>query len=338
MFMNVGLLGGKIKAGPRDMLQPYTMGIQEIGGTYGISVAKRGIASTIAEGKNIHLWLKELQELGHLPINYLHDLTTLAADDAMTSKLSKAIHKYGDRYSQVMNSVRIAADVTNRKTTLEFAKIISKDFFSEGNNAKQALKYIETRLPDAYRTEFKRQMRANKLTEESLTKIIADPLINRTQFRYNKAVASQMARDLGPLLTQFSKYPSEVAGSYLTEWRQFGISSTTQRALYPFFTLMALDQARRLISDEEELSPREQVFLYRRGFTDATPMLSVPSIMPGAGPQAQIYKKVLDLLNSPEAYESKLKAVGKMFDPRMAPMNFYEDLERLITGENPENW
>ena len=395
MFSN--FLGGKVKAGVRDLLQPFTMGINEIGGSYGWAKITDGYARSVASPKRMAGWAEELRQRGLLPYDYQHQLTTLAADDTVASGVSKKIREFGDKYSKVMSAARTGADITNRKVMLEASKSVAADymrlktirakaeetarrtalstseeginklrpaeagvdpfddylqkefkvneagsfgdvelFAKEGEKAgRRAEDFINNRLGPAYRTQIRALERTNALSQEKLETILANHLINRTQFRYNKVVASEMSRELGPLLTQFSKYPSEVLGSYVTEHRRFGGAATVRKALYPLLSLVAMDQLRQGITGDSALSPREKVFNYARGMKDASPVTSILGLVPGGGPELTTYANVLRALSQPDKFKALLKSSAAAINPAGAAMNVVDDLHRIITGEDP---
>lgn len=335
LFSN--MMGGKIKAGVRDLLQPFTMGINEIGGVYGAQKITDGLVRTTSKPGRIFKWAEELQQLGFIPKDYMHSLTNMDAEAALSSSLMRQFKTVGDKYAKVFNSFRMAADITDRKIMLESARSIAKDYFGSVDKAKSlATSFVDKRVGPAFRTEIRRLERAGELTEDKLGVKLAEHLINRTQFRYNKAVAPQFARELGPLLTQFTKYPAEVMGSFATAYRRGGKGEMLQRAVYPLMAMAGMDQIRSAITDSSELSPREKVLLYRRGFTDASPIMSLPAMIPGAGPELTLYRNLATAMNNPDAVESRIKNAAKMLHPLGAASNLIEDIESMITGEEPE--
>ena len=345
------LVGGKLKVGIRVLLQPFTLGMQEIGGTLGVEAVAKGYARAISEHTGPIAWNKELKLRGMAPERNQHQFTGLGEADTAVSGISKGVRKYYDKYAQAMYMPHVAADIVNRKVMLEAGKYMSEEYMKlvtaraagEVSRASKELatgfqveKYINTKLGPAYRTEIRRLERAGGLTQEKLEDLISNNVINKSQFRWTPATRSQYSRELGPLMTQFSRVPSEMLGIIHTAAHRDGMGPATARAVGPLLSLVAAQQLWSHLSEESELTPREKVFFYRGGLKEESHLYSLPMLIPGAGPELTTYEKLLKAFHDPEAFGKTFESVAKTINPLGAALNVWHDLQVMLDGEEPK--
>jgi len=345
------IMGGKVKQGIRDLWQPYTMGAHEIGGggLYGSEIMTKATADYILKPRSYAEMKQELIERGHMSNEFAGQVSASRESTDMYNEWLRFGEDKAKKMTQYFMIFRQMAETVNRTTMLNAAKHISADFMHPLGNAK-AQKYIENRLSPAYQARVRIAQSRGTLTQEQLTSWIADDLINKTQFRYHPAMKSELARDLGPMFSQFTQYSSGVASAFSMEFRRHGAGSALRKgipavawkAIGPAIGLAAVSKVYDLAKGDTDLSPREEVFLYKAGAMSQTPLLSAFSgLIPGAGPELDTYRRMAKLFDKAEISESygqkwidMGQRIGDSWNPIGAPKNLVRDIDQLILNKD----
>ena len=341
------MLAAKPKQAIRDLYQPYTMGIQEIGGKYGVSVMKDATLEYFKNPRSLKAMEEELTQLGHVSKEFSGQMSSSREALDMYSEWAKFGEEKAKKMVHYLNVFRRSAEIINRNTMLNAARKISSDFMTAAPS-KEAKRFIEERLAPAYKTRIRLAQSKNELTQDQLTKWITDDLIAKTQFRYHPAMKSARARELGPFFTQFTQYPAGVASSLSLEARRRGTKAAITRGLAPVIGLATMSRAYDALTsrDEEEgLSDREKLFLYTGGVEAGAPVAALPGLVVGQGPSAKLTSKTATLLSNMITADidvwgpqlGKLAAqVGGDFSGYSLYSGVLRDLITLGTGEAPD--
>jgi hypothetical protein len=276
------LLGWRVKPLIRNLTQPLGTTATEIsnvlgGESYGAIKVWQGYLDTIKNaGKNTEL----LESLRYLPKGHIAEAATLKLPGE--AGYSKARLDQFFRAVSSINAIGLKGmaltDNINRAVTYHAAKGVAADYFNNATpRAQEAAKRFASRLGEAWKVEIKKLQNAGKLNEETLTKVFAAHLIDRTQFRYNRMLAGQLTRQLGPVLMAFSKWPTSVAGDIVDKVRQYGWQGGLQvnalKWAAPWFALQGIDKMRDY--DYDDLSERQKGLLYKEGLSAFAPASSV---------------------------------------------------------------
>ena len=235
----------------------------------------------------------------------------------ITNSLTKsmprmAVEKGVDTLNQGMLLFFEASETIMRNMTRYMAKDMAK---MHGKGAKDYETFLDT-LPRAYR---KAVDGAKSPAERE--KILTDYIIAKTVFNYNQASASEVSRSLGPMLSSFTKWPTEIAGDTLNTFEKNGVTGAAADLVYRRFApLLGLMMVGSLLQEAE---PDKDSLLYkfiRKGdLTYMSPLSSLASLFEGevAPPvvsiPAQAGKAIVTA--DPEAGLKATKEAGRLYFP-----------------------
>jgi hypothetical protein len=235
----------------------------------------------------------------------------------ITNSLTKsmprmAVEKGVDTLNQGMLLFFEASETIMRNMTRYMAKDMAK---MHGKGAKDYETFLDT-LPRAYR---KAVDGAKSPAERE--KVLTDYIIAKTVFNYNQASASEVSRSLGPMLSSFTKWPTEIAGDTLNTFEKNGVTGAAADLVYRRFApLLGLMMVGSLLQESE---PDKDSLLYkfiRKGdLTYMSPLSSLASLFEGevAPPivsiPAQAGKAVVTA--DPEAGLKAAKEAGRLYFP-----------------------
>jgi len=197
----------------------------------------------------------------------------------ITSSLKKnaprmAVEKGIDTLNQGMLYMFEASETVMRNMTRYMAKDMAK---MHGKGAKDYETFLDT-LPRAYR---KAVDGAKSPAERE--KVLTDYIIAKTVFNYNQASASEVSRSLGPILSSFTKWPTEIAGDTLNTFEKNGVTGAAADLVYrrfaPLFGLMLVGS---LLQEAEPDKDSPLYTLIRKGdLSYMSPLSSLASIFEG---------------------------------------------------------
>ena len=194
-------LGLRPDAALRNLTQPITMSLPELGG--GAYSVEKGIKAYVAAAKQLDEILgesKALQREGLLPGKW----TGEAKDElysVMESKLKGKPKEYIDMAHDVAMYMYTRSDIINRYVTKNLSEDIAADF---AKGVKGADKFVRN-LPLAYRVAIKKN-------PDQASRLIKQYMLSSTQFNYNRISMSEYGRTMGGLFSMFSKWPTTILG------------------------------------------------------------------------------------------------------------------------------
>lgn len=179
-----------------------------------------------------------------------------------------------NNFSKFMLFAFEASETVMRHMTKEIGKEVAQSYAQKG---KGAVRFADS-LPRSYR-----KMLDEAKTPEQAEKVVTDYLIAKTIFNYNTASASEVSRSLGPFLSTFTKWPTEILGDTLNTFQKNGLTSgmadLAYRRFAPLIALMTLDNMLGF-QDAPEDSP-VRAFIGQQGTKAWSPMNSLASIFEG---------------------------------------------------------
>jgi hypothetical protein len=188
--------GANVKALVENAVQPLTMGIPQLGTTYGTSVAVRALSRKLPPSSRIStvaaMTYESSQEMQRLLKGQLQKQGILgkAAEKASTLGLLlfNATEKFSRQWGYKMG-VTVAEDLlAGKPSAVDFVK----------------------RMPGSYGRNLERLVAAGDT--EGVERMMTDYLVGRISLNYSKESQSEFAKSLGPILNAFSRWPSETVG------------------------------------------------------------------------------------------------------------------------------
>jgi hypothetical protein len=300
-------MGWRIKPVLRNLTQPFGQTATEIAsgiGGYGYGVAKvfRGYAYVLALWKNGKLghFLEEKGLTSSRPFQSL-------ADDANAAM--RGAGKFLDA-ARVVNNVGMLgqnlSEHINRGVTYFAARDLAKDYLA--GNAK-AMTFVKKTLDPGWKTELEMLKNPNL---EDVTRVFVGHLMDRTQLRYGRVLEAELARELGPVLAAFTKWPTSVLGDMVDKARrgQF-IGGTAARWMMPYFALESMD--RFMDFDYNDLSDREKRVYYKGGLSEFAPITSLNPILTGQILRSPASGLLLDMAKEVEKSDTVPQAMWDSF-------------------------
>ena len=197
----------------------------------------------------------------------------------ITSSLKKGTARAGtekvvDTLNQGMLFMFEASETVMRNMTRHMAKDLTK---LHGKGVKDYETFLDT-LPRAYR---KAVDGAKEPAERE--KILLDYIIAKTVFNYNQASASEVSRSLGPILSSFTKWPTEIAGDTLNTFEKNGViggmADLVYRRFAPLLGLMVVGNF--LEQTEPDKDSPLYTFVRKGDLGYMSPMSSLATIFEG---------------------------------------------------------
>ena len=223
-------------------------------------------------------------------------------------------------YAKLGMAMFEATETIYRTMAVDMAKQVARAYEAGGADAA---KFADT-LPRSYR-----QLLDKAKDTASREKLLTDYIIGKTVYNYNQASASEIGRSLGPILSSFTKWPTEQLGDAVNTFAKNGVTAGTADFLYrrmvPLATLIMLDNVTGWREDPET------AFLItgKRGMQNWAPVNSLKSIFEGdvAPPIVSIPAGVAaaTLKADPEALAKATTDAAKLFIPGSKVVNIVTD-------------
>ena len=129
------------------------------------------------------------------------------------------------------------AEKSLRMMTRQLGKDLAEEYAKQ---TPDVMRFADT-LPRSYR-----KMLDAAATPQDREKILTDYMLAKTVFNYNQASASEVARNLGPILSSFTKWPTEILGDSINTFEKNGVTAGSIDLIYrrflPLIALIGLDQ------------------------------------------------------------------------------------------------
>jgi len=171
------------------------------------------------------------------------------------------------------------AEKVNRGLAFRMSEVFIDDLVKGSTSARKAL----VGMPTATRRGVESALR--KGDRVAALRIASEHIINTTQYQYNRASQSQYGRTMGPLFSQFSKWPTATLGQLAESFRTKGLSGgtidSTKKLIVPLLLLEAGDRIYLAASDEEKFSDREAKLVGRGGLSQAAPIGNIAGMVKG---------------------------------------------------------
>jgi hypothetical protein len=186
----------------------------------------------------------------------------------------QATDKAFDVYGKVALFAFEASETIMRSMTRFMAQDLAK---LHGTGAQDYETFLKT-LPRAYR-----QAVDQAKDVAAREKIMTDYLIAKTVFNYNQSSASEVSRSLGPILSSFTKWPTEILGDSVNTFAKNGVTAGTADLVYrrfaPLFGLILVSNMLGT-KDGDKDSPLYK-FVRRDDLTYMSPLNSLASLFEG---------------------------------------------------------
>lgn len=262
---------------PRPIMQNVLSGIgrtaPELGTQYGYSTYLRGMVYALTHATELHA---KAIKLGLVPEEFIRaGERALSEGIRRSAPVSKGLEAYEAAAKFGMSLFR-ASESINRISILGTARMMAHDI---AGGSRLALRSLD-KFPNFIRS----QVLANSNKPEIVENIIGKYLNDVTAFNYNRSSMFELGRDLGPLLTMFTKWPTTILGEALYELRSKGLVKGTSRAaqrLLPTLMLFGgLDYVLFNLYHLDE-SDRAKKFLGKSGLHSAAPVSSISAFTKG---------------------------------------------------------
>lgn len=173
----------------RNLAQTLSMTAPELGGVYGYKAVLKGVKDLVTGGLS-----KSKEDLKKIGMEVTHNRFEI--EEPTVAGVRKV--------NELLLSLHSLTDEFNRGITLGAAKNVVKDVAAGVPEALAALQ----RAPKSVQGRVRFNLANGNVAaaEEELAK----HLIAKTQFIYGKEGRTQLSRTLGPVLTMFTKYPTEI--------------------------------------------------------------------------------------------------------------------------------
>lgn len=349
-LMNTVMYGNAL-SGPRQLVNNIsavlTMTVPELGYVQGGKLVPKALIrtlNTVVRGEDIVV--RNPQVAKRLGVNIgetvqVKSLKTILENEGMASgqrfeNLEKAIStslkksvgreftESGiNKLSNLMLFLFESSETVMRHMTRDMGKQVAQAYAAK---SKDAVRFADS-LPRSYR-----KMLDEAKTPEQAEKIVTDYLIAKTVFNYNTASASEVSRSLGPMLSTFTKWPTEILGDTINTFEKNGITGgmvdLAYRRFAPLIALMTLDS----VLNTEEMAKDDigKYVIGRQGFKGMSPMNSLASVFEGevAPPILKIGGKgaAAAATLDPEGALKVTKDALRLYAPSASLLNFIDSM------------
>jgi putative chitinase len=224
-------------------------------------------------------------------------------------------------YAKVGMAMFEATETIYRVMAVDMAKQVNK---SIAKGDAEAGKFLDS-LPRSYR-----KLIDGAKDEAAKEKLLTDYIISKTVYNYNQSSASEIGRSLGPILSSFTKWPTEQLGDAVNTFAKNGVTAGAADFLYrrmaPLAGLIMLDQLTGWREDPET------AFLVtgKKGMQQWAPVNSLASIFGGdvAPPIVSIPAAVAKaaVTADPEAAAKATMDAGRLFIPGVKVYSVITDM------------
>lgn len=325
----------------RAALQNATTGVTklapELGNKYGYSTTLRGAVYTLGNLKRL---VEKADRLGSTPAEFTRKGEAAIAEGiARTSpvRLSKAVLEGAGKAGMILFE---KTEKFNRALTMGIGELMGRDIARGSNLALESL--------NKFPRNVRKEVLANRGNAEAMGEILAKYLNDVTQYNYNKVSMSEFGRTMGPLFSQFSKWPTATVGDILYEMRDKGLFKSMPRNMEkyiaPFLLLQSVDYILgERIGDKESLTPTQKKLIGTFGLSQSAPIGAAGGILKGEIFTPPIVDAVVQSFLHPviegdaAKLEKGISSVAGNFTPFAGLFRLItDDLVTYATGERPE--
>jgi lysozyme len=224
-------------------------------------------------------------------------------------------------YAKVGMAMFEATETIYRVMAVDMAKQVNKAIIK---GEPEAGKFLDS-LPRSYR-----KLIDEAKDEAASEKLLTDYIIGKTVYNYNQASASEIGRSLGPILSSFTKWPTEQLGDAVNTFAKNGVTAGAADFLYrrmaPLAGLIMLDQMTGWREDPET------AFLVtgKKGMQQWAPVNSLASIFGGdvAPPIVSVPAAAAKaaVTADPEAAAKATMDAGRLFIPGVKVYSVITDM------------
>lgn len=320
----------------RNLTQPLMIQVPELGYKYGSYVAMRAYMDGAV---NFPRLLGKLEQLGLKPARFSGEMAD-AANGLGRSAVYKFAEKALDKQANAVMFLHTASDITNRVALLSMAEKMSADLVSGSGMAMKAL----DALPSSIGRVGKGLLADGN--QEALTALLARHMVSSSAFNYNRMSMSQLGRDLGPIFSVFTKWPTAIGGGMLeklrTEGAIKGSMKLTAQYLMPLAAMGMMQRA--LLGPTEDMTDREKTIIGSRGLVEWAPAAAVAPLLNGGIVQPPLISAFTDTIMRHAQGDVDMSQEGKdiastliqSFVPGMGLLRFLtDDIVSLAYSNKP---
>jgi len=214
----------------RNLTQPLMMTAPEIGGTYGaktVMAAYKDTAKRFLTGS----WKAAVEDLDRIGF---HTKNKMFEAGEHADPFTENFAKQGvDKVNAGLMWLQGFSDDINRVVTQKMAGSFVDDLAAKVPGAVAQWK----KVPESIRGQVEFLLESKNVQEAK--DVLAKHLISKTQFIYGKEGRNQLSRALGPTLSMFTKWPTEIASDMILEPKNMSLAL---KHLGPLAAMLALDQ------------------------------------------------------------------------------------------------
>lgn len=325
-----------------NAMHSLTVTAPELGSAYGYATVLRGIGKTVMD---LPGQMKKVTDLGFKPDEFVGAYSRYVSEGIRRTSLYSMSQSAVDWMGKAAMYLYTRMDHVNRAVTLSTAEMVAYDLARGSEAALTALKKQPSSLQRAIN---------NASNTEEVANLIATHLNATSNKNYNKISMSQYGRDMGPLFSTFSKWPTAVVGSAIQEARNKGLisggSRTLEKLAVPFIMLQLADIAifgadpeKPWQENDDKKSDIMKKLLGSEGLSSAAPIGTLKSITEGRLFTPPVVDLVINGLLRPalEGNSDKLaKTLSQAlqdFGPGSVIVRFItDDLLTYMSGTRPE--
>lgn len=268
-------LGNNPAAIIRNLSQPLTMTLPELGYAYAPEMAKH-IRNTLLDAvKNRAKFNADRKKLAEVGILMKRDLKPEDMEGIKVgfkeyfkdSGFADKADKFIDSYNDIVMKGYTMSDTLNRMATAKMTSQMVDELFEGSERAMAAVK----RTPKSVQKSMQKAMDAG-LGKNAIKEILMRHYDVQTQLAYGKMDMNELGRDLGPLFTMLTKWPVSISGDVYKKIKlggSKGLSDSAKKYMYPLIAGLAIDN----IADSED--PKYKGLVGGRGVAGWMPINSI---------------------------------------------------------------
>jgi hypothetical protein len=307
----------------------------EIGGAYGQKKIAEGLANFAADAVKRNVNVDDLYFSGKLPPKFRSEIHS---DILRPKTVMEKANKAADYYSNAVLYLFGKGEVANRIGTIYTARSIVKDIAAKNADAAEAMRFIKEIESPALRKNLEKKITALdsartspakfKTAQLDLEDAMENYLLERTQFHYNKGNISQIAEIIGPILSTFTRYSSEIQGDIIGKIKGDQVEKMLNKYLYPAIYMgLYMKGMESAVKGNKKWENRVKAVL--GSTTSHIPVVGAAGLMSLAGSPPPIIDLGVDVAKAITTGAQDPKALKAVKD----------DLLNFIPGYRPvENW
>ena len=275
------MIGFNLRSVLRNLTQPWTMTVPEVGWIQGSKYAfgaYKDLAATFTTGG----WKKMLHEVEN--VYHLKPIEMRPEDfegirrgvhDGLKKGGMEATQRVIDTYSRVSMAMFTGTDAINRAVTLQMAKRMATEMVQPGPMSNKLKAGIEL-LPRAVRSQID-IIQSKGMTpadaQHELTTVLGRHYVISTQLAYGKVGMHELGRDIGPMMSMLTKWPVAITSDihykiWLNGWEKGGA-----QVLSKYFAPLAVASGLTAAVIPED-HPAGEMLVGKRGFQAWLPVHS----------------------------------------------------------------